>query len=313
VNLVLAAAGPSLFLMTYFVGNGESGAYLAISQDGYRFVPLVNPNRPILAPTLGKDRLMRDPSVVQGPDGRWHMVWTTGWWDRSIGLASSDDLANWGPQRNVPVMESVEGAINSWAPEIAFNPGRKEFVIVWSTTIKGRYPETSRPDGDLSPDRTPLNHRFYQTTSRDLATFSPTRLLWEPGFNVIDATLNWDGDRWVVFAKDETKSPQAHKWLFAATAAPGLNRFEIVAPRITGNYWAEGPTAAKVGDRWRVYFDRYTEGRWGAVESRDLRNWSDVSDRVELPKGARHGTVFRATPLEVERVRAALARRAAAN
>ena len=251
---------------------------------------------------------MRDPSIAKGPDGRWHMVWTTGWWDRSIGLASSDDLIHWDEPRNVPVMESVEGAINAWAPEIAYSPGRRDWVIVWSTTIKGRYDSSSRADGDLAPDRTPLNHRFYQTTSRDLKTFTPTRLLWDPGFNVIDATLHWDDERWVVFAKDETKAPAAHKWLFAATANPGLTKFQMANNRITGNFWAEGPTAVKVGNRWRVFFDRYTEGKWGAVESEDLSTWSDVTGKVQMPAGARHGSVFLASPLEVDRIRQALSK-----
>jgi len=34
-----------------------------------------------------------------------------------------------------------------------------------------------------------LNHRIYGTTTRDFWTFSPTRLFYEPGFNVIDATI----------------------------------------------------------------------------------------------------------------------------
>ena len=41
-----------------------------------------------------------------------------------------------------------------------------------------------------------------------------------------------------------------------------------------------------------VYFDKYTEKKYGAVTSMDLVNWEDISDKVSFPAGARHGTVI---------------------
>ena len=31
----------------------------------------------------------------------------------------------------------------------------------------------------------------------------------------------------------------------------------------------------------------------GAVESNDLKNWTDISDKISFTGGVRHGTVFR--------------------
>ena len=61
---------------------------------------------------------------------------------------------------------------------------------------------------------------------------------------------------------------------------------------ITGNYWAEGPAPLKVGAKWIVYFDKYRDHLYGAIESTDLINWKDVSDKISFPKGVRHGTAF---------------------
>ncbi|HEV2765065.1 MAG TPA: hypothetical protein VGV38_18935, partial [Pyrinomonadaceae bacterium] len=61
----------------------------------------------------------------------------------------------------------------------------------------------------------------------------------------------------------------------------------------TGAYWAEGPTAVKLGSRWLVYFDKYTEKKYGLLASSDWKTWTDLSDQLSMPKGARHGTVFR--------------------
>ena len=66
---------------------------------------------------------------------------------------------------------------------------------------------------------------------------------------------------------------------------------EVSAP-ITGDYWAEGPAPLKVGDYLYVYFDKYRDGRYGAVRSKDGITWEDVSEQVFFPTGIRHGTAF---------------------
>ena len=71
---------------------------------------------------------------------------------------------------------------------------------------------------------------------------------------------------------------------------------------ITGSYWAEGPSAIMIGEFWYVYFDRYREGRYGAVRSKDLQQWEDISSLVSFPEGARHGTVFEVTQPVLERL-----------
>lgn len=65
-----------VWLFTSFRGNGEDGLHLAYSRDGYRWTALKN-DQSFLTPTIGT-KLMRDPSLIQGPDGMFHLVWTTG-------------------------------------------------------------------------------------------------------------------------------------------------------------------------------------------------------------------------------------------
>jgi len=60
---------------------------------------------------------------------------------------------------------------------------------------------------------------------------------------------------------------------------------------MTGDFWAEGPTAVDLGDRVRVYFDRYVDDKWGAVESTDLKSWTDISEKIRMVPHARHGTI----------------------
>lgn len=94
-----------------------------------------------------------------------------------------------------------------------------------------------------------------------------------------------------MFLKDETVEPP-QKNIKIATSENLYGPYSSASTPITGRYWAEGPSAIKTGERWIVYFDKYREGKYGAVASADLKNWTDISDQVSFPKGARHGTVF---------------------
>jgi hypothetical protein len=83
----------SVYMFCYFKGNGD-GLHLAYSNDGYSWKALFNDSI-ILRPTVSKDKLMRDPCMIRGRDGKFHMVWTVSWADKGIGYASSPDLIQW--------------------------------------------------------------------------------------------------------------------------------------------------------------------------------------------------------------------------
>ena len=113
-------AGDTAYLFSYFINDSRDGLHLAYSLDGLTWTPL-NHGKSFLIPTVGKDRLMRDPSICQAPDGTFHMVWTSSWTDRIIGYASSPDLIHWSEQRSIPVMMHEPAAHNCWAPELFYD------------------------------------------------------------------------------------------------------------------------------------------------------------------------------------------------
>lgn len=293
-----AAPGPApareddAYLFAYFVQNGQDGLHLAGSVDGYRWDKLGD-GASFLKPAVGKERLMRDPCLLRGPDGLYRMVWTCSWQDRSIGYASSPDLVHWSAQRALPVMEHEPDALNAWAPEIVHDQQRGEYLIFWSSTIPGRFPGTDKTgDGKY-------NHRIYATTTKDFITFTPTALFYDPGFSVIDATFVRTRGRDWLLVKDETRTP-AHKYLQLAPAESLHGPFgPLGSPISPPGLWAEGPTALQVGDEVIVYFDAYTAKHFGALRSRDLVHWEDVTERMRFPDEGtplrmRHGTVLRA-------------------
>ena len=287
------------YLFSYFTGNGEDGLHLAASADGLTWSAL-HGGRSFLEPKVGT-KLMRDPCILRGPDGTFHMVWTSGWWDRGIGYARSTDLVAWSEQQWIPVMAHEPTAVNAWAPELFYDEDRGEFLIYWATTIPGRFRETEVAGGDLGgPGRdTPLNHRIYYVTTNDFTSFSPTRLLYDGGFNAIDAIIVKHEGAFVMIVKDETKEPVAKKHLRVARAKKATGPYGPASPPITVD-WVEGPTALKVGDSWIVYYDEYTRKRYGAIRSQDFRSWDVISEAVRFPEGTRHGTAFAVEPSIIE-------------
>lgn len=286
---VLSCTAQQVYVFAYFKDNGEDGLHLAYSKDGYKWTALKHDSS-FLTPTVSKDKLMRDPCIIRGGDGLFHMVWTVSWNDKGIGYASSKDLIHWSAQEYLPVMDHEAGARNCWAPEITYDG--KTYMIYWATTITGKYSETA------SGKESGYNHRLYYVTTKDFKTYTPTKLLYDPGFNVIDATIVKAGKRFMMVMKDETIEP-AQKNLRIAYSSKLTGPYSKAGTPITGQYWAEGPTTLKLGNDWLIYFDRYRDHRYGAILSSNDKNWTDVSDRISLPAGIRHGTIFTITDKEL--------------
>jgi hypothetical protein len=271
------------YLFAYFKGNGEDGLHLAYSDDGYKWNPLKN-NTSFLKPEVGKDKLMRDPCVIKGADGLYHMVWTVSWTDKGIGYASSTDLIHWSQQQFIPVMDEEDKTRNTWAPEITYDEKSKIYMIYWSSTIDGKFLETK------SNEEKGYNHRIYYTTTKDFKKFTKTKLLYDPGFNSIDASIVKQDQGYVMYLKDETRNP-VQKNIKTAFSKKLTGPYSKASQAITGNYWAEGPTAVKIDSNWVVYFDKYTQKKYGAIKE-TASGWQDVSEEISFPEGTRHGTVL---------------------
>lgn len=281
-----------VFIFSYFTGNGEYGLHLAYSHDGYQWKAL-NEGRSFLTPRVGNDKLMRDPCIIKGPEGKFHMVWTVSWGARGIGYAWSEDLIHWSEQKYIPVMEHEPKAKNCWAPELFYDQTTEQFLIVWATTIPGRFPETDN-QSNQGPPNPGNNHRLYYTTTKDFEEFSKTKIFYNKGFNVIDGTIERTGSKYILFLKDETNKPfTPQKNIRYALSDHAEGPYGEASEPITGDYWAEGPTAIKIKGEWVVYFDKYRKGEMGAVGSENLKDWTDISSKVSFPEDTRHGTVFR--------------------
>ncbi|HOO56403.1 MAG TPA: family 43 glycosylhydrolase [bacterium] len=273
--------------------SGGAGVYLAWSKDGLNWTEIGN-KKHFFKPKIGKT--LRDPTVIRGPGGEFHLVWTTGWQEKTIGYASSKDLINWENVRLLPVMKHEKSTLNSWAPEIFYDDINSEFLIFWSSTIKGKF-EDARDPGDSV-----YNHRIYYTSTADFDKFKKPALFYDPGFNCIDASILKHNGKYLMFIKNEVAQPPA-KYIMMTSGDSPAGPFEKLSPRISPeNVWAEGPYAIEIGGSVFVYYDMFREDRMGLVVSDDLVNWEDYTGRLVTPGHSKHGSFLKVTGAELQKL-----------
>ena len=273
------ADSTNAFIFTSFNNTEQNGLRFLYSYDAYHWT---NVPGKFLVPSVGPNKILRDPSISQGPDGVFHLVWTCGWHgDDGFGYASSRDLVHWSAQQYVEVMKAEPATVNVWAPELFYDQPSGLYYIIWSSTIPGRFPDHLEPHTN--------NHRAYYTTTRDFKTFTPGRLFFDQDYSVIDGFMVRDGARYVFINKDNTRP---NRNLRVAFGDSPLGPWSPSSPAFTEKF-TEGPAALKVGDDWLIYFDAYEEKIYGAVKTRDFKTFVNITKEVSFPEGHKHGTAIR--------------------
>lgn len=247
------------------------------------------------------ERVMRDPSIVRGPDGTFHLVWTTQWMgSRGFGYASSPDLIHWSEQRVIDVMADIP-TNNVWAPELFYDDEQEQFLIIWSSQID---PKTYTPADTLGTNSC---HRMWYTTTRDFQTFAPAQRYYDPGFNSIDGYLLKRGTKdYVLVVKDNRKPGFSNLFCVFSQSPYGPFHTADNAPQCTtptttfGRTYSEGPCAVKLGDEWIIYYDQYHPQEYGAVSTRDFLTFSPIPERISVPADHKHGTIVRVSRSELD-------------
>lgn len=297
----------SPIVFAYFQEPANQGIYFALSRDGYTFTPL-NDGQPWLKPDQPAE-LMRDVYITRTPDGaHFRMVFTWAWHGNAIGISDSDDLLHWSPQRRVEIMSAFSSVQNTWAPETYWDEQTKDWLIIWSSNFKANttpgapFMTTASSSSWVGSE----GLRIWSAHTADWQTFSTPKKFFDRGFPVIDATLfhrtlNHKSDVVMVF-KDQTTDPLRYNERWAS--APTVNGpwGPVSAP--INEPWSEGPSVIQVGDKFIVYYDHYRppNPRYEGVETIDWVHWTSVDDKMHFPTGAKHGSFFRVTEAEAQRL-----------
>ncbi|SFH24436.1 glycoside hydrolase family 43 protein [Pedobacter insulae] len=277
---VFSSCSKKAYIFTSFHEPANEGLRLLTSEDGYHWNDL---NKVFLKPNIGTQKILRDPSMVQGPDGVFHLVWTCSWkGDRGFGYASSKDLKNWSEQKFISVLNDEPTTVNVWAPELFYDDEKQEYIIIWASTIPFRFAKGIEEEDN--------NHRMYAITTKDFNSFSSAKLFLNPGFSVIDAVIvKRKPADYVLVLKDNTRPNRNLKVAFSDQA---LGPYTDVSPTFSSKL-TEGPTVLKNGKEWLIYFDAYGDKKYAAVKTSDFKTFKDVSSEITIPTGHKHGTIVK--------------------
>ena len=287
--VALSARGGDIYVSTSFREPATDGLRFIYSYDGLRWDSIEGV---FLRPEVGQQKVMRDPSIVRSPDGVFHLVWTSSWrGDRGFGYASSRDLIHWSQQRFIEVMSDTT-TVNVWAPELFYDDVKEQYMIAWASCVPGAF-------ADYEEDHL-NNHRLYYVTTKDFNKFSEARLLYDPDFSSIDATIVKRGDKdYVMVVKDNSRRQRNIKVAFAQSP---YGPWSAASEPFTESF-TEGPSTAYVDGYYYIYYDSYRHGIYGAHRTKDFVSFEDYTDKVSFPTGHKHGTVFMADEETVENLK----------
>lgn len=280
ISLIVTSCSCEVYVYSSFHEPATDGLRYLWSKDGIHWdsIPGI-----WIKPEIGKQKVMRDPSIQRTPDGLYHLVWTSSWrGDRGFGYASSRDLKHWSHEHFIEVMPDTS-TVNVWAPELFYDADRKEMMIVWASCVPYQFSRGMEEERN--------NHRLYYTTTKDFKHFTPSKLLYDPGFSCIDATIVRHGKHdYVMVLKDNTREERDLKVAFAADPhgpwSPSSDRFT--------EKFVEGPAVINTGHEYIIYYDRYKKYDFGAMKTQDFKSFEEITDKISIPKLHKHGTIFKA-------------------
>lgn len=288
--MLLASCSSKVYLFTSFHEPANEGLRLLYSKDGYHW----QTNDSIyLKPLIGKDKIMRDPSMLQGPDGTFHLVWTTEWkGGDGFGYAGSKDLKKWDDIKYLPFMRfdpfetkgepKLSNVVNVWAPEVFYDDVKQEYIIVWASCLPGKFEKGIEDENN--------NHRLYYIATKNFKDFTEVKLFFDPGYSVIDAVIVKKGTRdYVLVFKDNTRPERNIKVAFADNP---LGPWKDISKPFTENF-TEGPAVAKVKGGWLIYYDVYQKKKFGASFTKDFKTFVNADSLISVPEGHKHGTILK--------------------
>lgn len=283
------------YILSFFGGDdGAQKLHLAYSYDGINWKKL-NDGLTVLPTTVGNGNV-RDPFIFRKKDGSFGVVATQGWDTSQIYFWDSEDLVNYSNERLKTVTKSgiagLTGA-RAWAPEASYDPIADQYMVYWS-----------------DPYANGNNGSIYANTSADLETFSDPFVLFDAGYQIIDANIvKWQGTYYMLF-KDERGNNSdgggGKHILMAKADSIAAGEFAQYTGAIT-EAPVEGPFMFKVigEEKWYHYYDYFNEHKFGLSVSTDLASgqWEFLGKSETMPtEDVRHGGVIPVTQKEMNRI-----------
>lgn len=285
-NLPKSTSGAYLF--AYFrndakTTNGENVFY-AVSKDGYNYEAL-NGGVPVASASQGTGH-SRDPYIMKAQDGaeyKYYMVatdanTTNNYNNTGLHTWGSNDLITWDELANPQFATDKGGGSKTitnmcWAPEAIWDPVAGKYMVYFATN-----------EADFAANE---SAKIYYSYTADFRTFTEKKVLFDPGYGVIDADITPYGNGYVMLYKKEASSGTGAKkvwYTFKTGKSPSNSDGEYDAANAkifesVSNTQAEGPQVFPISgtSSYGVLVDYFSDGGFGFSYTSDFESYSKIS------------------------------------
>ena len=285
-NLPKSTSGAYLF--AYFrndakTTNGENVFY-AVSKDGYNYEAL-NGGVPVASASQGTGH-SRDPYIMKAQDGaeyKYYMVatdanTTNNYNNTGLHTWGSNDLITWDELANPQFATNKGGGSKTitnmcWAPEAIWDPVAGKYMVYFATN-----------EADSAANE---SAKIYYSYTADFRTFTEKKVLFDPGYGVIDADITPYGNGYVMLYKKEASSGTGAKkvwYTFKTGKSPSNSDGEYDAANAkifesVSNTQAEGPQVFPISgtSSYGVLVDYFSDGGFGFSYTSDFESYSKIS------------------------------------
>lgn len=263
-----------MYIMSYFL-DSDQAMRIAAGENLLRFED-INGGKPVLdLSPVGK--IIRDPYVLRDETGIYRLFFTDNWYSNTLGYSTSKDLYHWDEPQYLKVMGENEDVCNCWAPELYYDREREAWMLFWSTSFYS-----------LNTDKR-ISNRIWYCHTRDFRTYTPAKKLFDPGYQVIDASIRrFDGWYYMAF-KDERghNSDPRYAAIRTARSRDITGPYTDISPLLT-RYRTEGPLLIEEDGWMYLFYDSFGDSSYRGMRTRDFIKWEDVSSRMHFPKDCKH-------------------------
>ena len=285
-NLPKSTSGAYLF--AYFKNDAKStngeNVFYAVSKDGYNYEAL-NGGVPVASASQGTGH-SRDPYIMKAQDGaeyKYYMVatdanTTNNYNNTGLHTWGSNDLITWNELANPQFATDKGGGSKTitnmcWAPEAIWDPVEGKYMVYFATN-----------EADSAANE---SAKIYYSYTADFRTFSEKKVLFDPGYGVIDADITPYGNGYVMLYKKEASSGTGAKkvwYTFKTGKSPSNSDGEYDAANAkifesVSNTQAEGPEVFPISgtSSYGVLVDYFSDGGFGFSYTSDFESYSKIS------------------------------------
>ena len=285
-NMPKSTSGAYLF--AYFRNDAKStngeNIFYAVSKDGYNYESL-NGGVPVASASQGTGH-SRDPYIMKAQDGaeyKYYMVatdanTTNNYNNTGLHTWGSKDLITWDELANPQFATDKGGGSKTitnmcWAPEAIWDPVEGKYMVYFASH-----------EADSAANE---SAKIYYSYTADFRTFSEKKVLFDPGYGVIDADITPYGNGYVMLYKKEASSGTGAKkvwYTFKTGKSPSNSDGEYDAANAkifesVSNTVAEGPEVFPISgtSSYGVLVDYFSDGGFGFSYTSDFESYSKIS------------------------------------